>query len=476
MNLEDLHLKLFGLKPQSIERITPDGSSRKYYRLHCGENTCIGVSNANIKENIAFIDYANQLRSKGINVPKVLISDFENGIYLQEDLGDTTLYSYYLTHCWEDTFSWYEKLVEYLPTIQLVKNFDYQNAYPRQKFDRQSIQWDLNYFKYYFLRLGGIAFNEQDLEEDFSSFIDLLLTTDTSYFLYRDMQARNIMLKDNSLWFIDFQSGRQGALQYDLASLLFDGRMHFTYEQRQQLFDKYFIRLQTLIPMDRTNFVKYFYFYSLVRIMQSMGTYGYRGYFQRKEAFLRSIPLAVKNLEFVLSKIEWPKSLPALNNVFKQIIESKTLLSFAENVDKNQQHNNISKQESEKLTIEIQSFSYKKGYPMDKSGNGGGFVFDCRALPNPGKIERYKNFTGMDECVQRYLSQYKEVDIFLNNIKGLVDQTIKNYLDRHFTHLSISFGCTGGQHRSVYCADYLAKELMQNADLNIVVIHREQKY
>lgn len=456
----DLFLRTYNVAPQKIEKISADGSNRQYYRCFSNSHACMGVYNEDRKENEAFLSYAKQLREKGIKVPDIYAEDLDNGVYLQQDLGDTTLFSYLQTHNANEVLEKYKQVIKSLTKIQTIENFDYSKAYPRQAFDMQSIQWDLNYFKYYFLKLAGISFDEEALENDFAVLQNYLLSCDTDYFLYRDFQSRNIMLSDDEVYFIDFQGGRKGALQYDIASLLYDAKANITPETRQNLYDFYLNELRKHIPFDEQDFTDHFHAYIYIRIMQAMGSYGYRGYFEKKVHFLKSIPFALRNLEYLENNVSLPIELPTLHKVFKQLIHSTKLLAL----------NN----EQKKLTVTIKSFSYKKGYPHDVSGNGGGFVFDCRALPNPGRLQEFKSLTGMDKPVQDYLKNDEQVVFFLENVEKIVRQSIDNYLQRGFTNLSVYFGCTGGQHRSVYSAEYLAKSLSQNTDLNVIINHIEQ--
>lgn len=455
-----LFVNTFNLQPQGIEKISADGSNRQYFRCFSMQHPCIGVYNEDRKENEAFLSYAKQLKESGINVPEIYAEDLDNGVYLQQDLGDTTLFAYLQKHSKEETLQCYEKVIKQLPRIQTVKDFDYTYAYPRKDFDRQSIQWDLNYFKYYFLKLSSIPFEEQALENDFTTLTDYLLSCDTNYFLYRDFQSRNIMLYGNKVWFIDFQGGRKGALQYDIASLLFDAKADISIETREYLLDLYINELKKYVEVDEQDFKNHFYAYVYVRIMQAMGSYGYRGYFEKKSHFLKSIPFALKNLEYLENNVNLPINIPTLHQLYKQLVNSSKLLSLSKG--------------GNKLTVNIKSFSYKKGYPHDLSGNGGGFVFDCRALPNPGRLEEFKKLTGKDEPVREYLKDKEEVAFFLQNVENIVQQSVDNYLKRGFANLSVYFGCTGGQHRSVYSAEYLADKLSQNPDLNIIVQHVEQ--
>jgi hypothetical protein len=339
---------------------------------------------------------------------------------------------------------------------------DYSVCYPREAFDKQSMMWDLNYFKYYFLKLAKIPFDEQALEDDFQAFSDYLLSAPSDYFLYRDFQSRNVMLKNGGVHFIDYQGGRRGALQYDLASLLYDGKADIPQEVRSQLFRFYIAELKNYIPVNESEFTSYFNGFVLIRIMQAMGAYGFRGFYEKKEHFLKSIPFAINNLKNLLPELNLPVELPELLNVLQLLTQSETLKEIG--------------QVKSNLTVRITSFSYKKGIPSDPSGNGGGFVFDCRALNNPGRYAEYKNLTGKDLKVQQFIEQNSEMKLFLKPVKTLVEQTVKNYLERGFSHLSVSFGCTGGQHRSVYAAEKLAAWLRNNFPVNVVLVHREQQF
>lgn len=460
--IKELFYQTYGVQPNEMEALSAHGSARKYFRLKSATNSVIGAYNADEKENIVFVDYAKQLADRGLNVPKIIAVDLQRGVYLQEDLGDITLFQFIKTASEDDVRSVYTKIVKLLPRwqVEATKGFDYTNAYPRKKFDSQSIQWDLNYFKYYFLKLAEIPFEEEALEEDFAVLKDYLLDCDCEYFLYRDFQSRNIMLHKNDIYFIDFQGARQGALQYDLASLLYDAKANLSQSLREELLEIYIEELSKYISVDRDEFINHFYAYVYIRIMQAMGSYGYRGYFQGKTHFLQSIPYALDNIAFLQKEKRLKLDLPCLNFVFSSMIESEKL----KNVSNDNYH----------LTLNIKSFSFKKGYPHDTSGNGGGFVFDCRCLPNPGRYEQYKQMTGMDKEVIDYLEQEREVDAFFNNAKSMVLQSVEKYKERKFSNLSVYFGCTGGRHRSVYMAQRLAKELEKDAKLNIIIQHIEQ--
>ena len=357
----------------------------------------------------------------------------------------------------------YRQVVATLPRFQLEagRDLNYKVCYPRDSFDRQSINWDLNYFKYYFLRLAGIAFNEQALEDDFDKLTEFLLSADRDYFLYRDFQSRNVMLRDGQPFFLDYQGGRRGALQYDIASLLFDGKADLPPSLRQQLLDHYLDCLGKYLPIEREAFMQHYYAYVYVRILQALGAYGFRGFYERKAHFLQSVPYALKNLRWLAQSVQLPIALPALMSALQSICESEKLQSLATS--------------TESLKVRIFSFSYHRQMPTDDSGNGGGFVFDARSLPNPGREEQYRSLNGKDAPVIEYLKQQESVHQYLASVLSLVDASISTYQRRGFKNLMVSFGCTGGQHRSVYLAEQLAKHLRGASGVEVIVRHIEQE-
>ncbi len=456
----------FGVDPGSFEMLPHSGSYREYVRLRAGELTAIGTYNADVKENRAFLSFSRQFRASGIPVPSIYAQSDDSLIYLQEDLGSLTLFDFLAETRIQEGFSRtiteeYKKVLEILPAIQVTagRQLDFSVCYPRAAFDQQSMMWDLSYFKYYFLKLARIPFDEQLLEDDFQKFAAYLLSADSNYFLYRDFQSRNVMLKDGKVWFIDYQGGRKGALQYDLASLLYDGKADIPQGVRDELYGFYLDELEKIIPVDRYEFMRFFKGFVLIRIMQAMGAYGFRGFYEKKEHFLKSIPFALDNLESILRKLDLPVELPELTKVLHLVSQSSFLRSIG--------------QKEHTLTVRISSFSYKKGLPADPSGNGGGFVFDCRAIHNPGKYAEYKTLTGKDTPVGQFLEDKSEMPGFLSLVTSLVEQSVKKYMERGFTHLSVSFGCTGGQHRSVYAAEKVAGYLKNNFPVNVVLVHRE---
>ncbi len=458
----------FSEEVTSLELMPPSGSYREYIRLKSIHFQAIGTWNEDEKENNAFVSFSSSLRSAGVNVPEVYEYDQNARIYLQEDLGDVTLFSFLsdirlLKGFSTEIVETYKKVVRMLPVIQVTAGheIDYNYCYPRKAFDRQSMMWDLNYFKYYFLKLAKVAFDEQALEDDYATFCNYLLKAESDFFLMRDFQSRNILLRHGEPWFIDYQGGRRGALQYDLASLLYDAKADLPQAIREALVEDYLDELEKIMTVDRREFRQYFYGYVLIRMMQAMGAYGFRGFYEKKTHFLKSIPFALQNLKIIMQKIDLPVSLPALYGVLNSLAESEVLKKIAV-------------KETE-LTVSITSFSYKKGIPADPSGNGGGYVFDCRALPNPGRLPEFQHLTGKEQQVITYLESYPEVDDFLNAAFSLVDQSVGKYLERKFSHLSVLFGCTGGQHRSVYSAERLADHLRNNFPVKVVLHHREQE-
>ncbi|MEI6122820.1 MAG: RNase adapter RapZ [Bacteroidota bacterium] len=465
--ISTLFHKQFSIFPQEITELAASGSNRIYFRIRSDSISSIAAYNNDTKENLAFINFTKQFQKAGLPVPIVLQEDLNENIYLLNDLGDETLYSYLENNKAQgftiSLIELYKNVLRDLLRFQFEtrNSFDYSACYPRASFDKQSMMWDLNYFKYYFLKLAGIQFDEQKLEDDFIVFSDYLLKTDCNYFLYRDFQSRNIMLHNNKVFYIDYQGGRKGALQYDVASLLYDAKADIPQKLREELLDYYIQLLKHETLIDETLFRQFYYGYVLIRIMQAMGAYGFRGFYENKTHFLKSIPYAVANLKWVISNIELPIKVDTLLDVFHNITTSEKLQKF-------------SIEKADKLTVYINSFSYKKGYPLDSSGNGGGFVFDCRALPNPGRYEQYKSLTGKDDSVKTYLEEYSEVELFFKNTANLVCQSVSNYIKRGFNILTVNYGCTGGQHRSVYFAEQLAKLLRNKYEIKVVLTHKEQ--
>jgi aminoglycoside/choline kinase family phosphotransferase len=455
----------------SVDREQPlqghlGGSGRNIIRLANDRFSAIGILYDVREENVAFLEFSRHFRRYALPVPAIYAEDLTCGAYLEEDLGDTTLYEYLSNNRVGENIApavveAYRAVVTVLPRFQIEagRDLNYKVCYPRASFDRQSIAWDLNYFKYYFLRLAGIPFNEQALEHDFGRLTKFLLRAHRNYFLYRDFQSRNVMLRASLPFFLDYQGGRKGALQYDIASLLYDAKADLPPELRQQLLDHYLDTLAGFIELDREVFMEHYYAYVYVRIMQALGAYGFRGFYERKAHFLQSVPYALKNVRWLLDHVKLPIALPMLMSAFNSMVLSETLQSPAP--------------EGENLTVRIVSFSFHRGLPKDETGHGGGFVFDARGIPNPGREERFKESTGKDEPVIDYLNQQESVRQFLANATSLVDASVSSYQSRSFKSLMVSFGCTGGQHRSVYLAEQLAKHLRGRKGVEVLVRHRE---
>jgi aminoglycoside/choline kinase family phosphotransferase len=467
--LNDLFHRWCGESIISINKLPASGSPREYYRVSGTNSSAIGAINHDREENEAFIKFSRHFHSKDLAVPEIYMVDLEHNAYLQEDLGDLTLFDYLSEVRDNGDFpealtEIYKKVLSELQKFQILgaKNLDYSVCYPRSSFDQQSMQWDLSYFKYYFLKLAGIPFNEQLLENDYSTLIDFLLAQDTEYFLYRDFQSRNVMLRDGIPYFIDYQGGRKGALQYDVASLLYDSKADIPPEIREELLEHYISGLSSYPSVNATKFRESYYAYVLIRIMQAMGAYGFRGFYEKKAHFLQSIPYALNDLKWILNNVKFSIEIPTLLKVFEELLRNPKLLRFKDKVGR-----------KSTLRVSINSFSYKHGIPDDPNGHGGGYVFDCRVITNPGKLEQYKELNGKHKPVIEFLDQQGDVNEFLSSTFSLVDMSVDNYEERNYSHLLVSFGCTGGQHRSVYCAERLAEHLRESQSVRIALWHRE---
>src|SRR5881296_1985262 len=465
--LKTLFEQHFHSPPTRVQPVQADlgGSGRKIVRLANEEASAIGILYGVREENVAFLEFSKHFRRHGLPVPEIYAEDLDHGAYLEEDLGDTTLFEFLSKNRSGENIApavieTYRKAVAVLPRFQVeaARDLDYSVCYPCASFDRQSIAWDLNYFKYYFLRLAGIPFSEHALENDFGRLTKFLLTADHDYFLYRDFQSRNIMPQDRQPFFIDYQGGRKGALQYDIASLLYDAKADLPPELRQHLLDRYLEVLSTFVDLKRDTFMYRYSAYVYVRIIQAMGAYGFRGFYERKPHFLQSVPYALKNIRWLLHNVELPIAMPTLLDAFKTMVGSEKLQCLAS--------------DSDQLVLRVFSFSFHGGsMPKDESGNGGGFIFDCRSIPNPGREERFKDLTGKDALVIEYLTQQESSHQFFANVVSLVGASLDAYQNRGFKNLMVSFGCTGGQHRSVYFAEQLAKHFRGKPGLEVVVRH-----
>jgi aminoglycoside/choline kinase family phosphotransferase len=466
--LKRLFEEYFRLPVENVQPLQGElgGSGRKIIRLKSGGTSAVGILYGVREENKAFLEFSRHFRRHGLPVPEIYADDLAQGAYLEEDLGDTTLFDFLSQgrtgeSISRDVVEAYRKTAAALPRFQVeaAGDLNYSFCYPRASFDRQSITWDLNYFKYYFLRLAAIPHNEQALEDDFNCLADFLLEASNDYFLYRDFQSRNVMLPSGEPFFVDYQGGRKGALQYDIASLLYDAKADLPPALRQLLLDHYLDALGGYITLDREAFMRHYYAFVYVRILQALGAYGFRGFYERKAHFLQSVPYALKNLRWLLHNVTLPIELPTLMGAFQSMLASEKLLNLAS--------------EAQNLVVRVFSFSFHRELPKDESGNGGGFIFDGRSLPNPGREDRFKLLTGEDRPVIDYLNQQESVHQFLAGVYSLVEASVANYQQRGFKNLMVSFGCTGGQHRSVFLAEQLAKRLRGKNGIDVVVRHLE---
>ena len=480
MSLESLFEQHTGTAPVSVQALTGSASHRRYFRLTGPDGrSLIGVEGTDADENRAFLTIDRHFASKGIRVPAVLAVD---GLcYLQEDLGSAVLYdalsagrnsgSYN-----PDEVALLKKTLTALPKIQVegARGLDFSVCYPQPSFDARMVDFDLNYFKYDFLKLSGLEFNEVFLQDDFDRLRADLLAEPSDTFLYRDFNARNVMLVDGDPYFIDFQGGRKGPVHYDVASFLWQARSRYPEALREELLQTYLEALRAYMPVDEVHFRGRLRLFILFRMLQVLGCYGYRGLWEGNPAFSSSIPPA---LEIVRNLLPF-KDYPYLSEVLKSVSEG---VFFPEPVGGTEQSliaegsgKNTPSEPNSTLTVTIFSFSYRKGIPEDSSGNGGGYVFDCRSVHNPGKYERFKQLTGLDAPVIEFLEEDGEILRFLDNVYALVDAHVERFLQRGFTHLQVSFGCTGGQHRSAYSAQHLAEHLVAKYPVKVHLIHRER--
>ena len=461
--LKPLFESYTGTALTEITELPASGSNRRYFRLKGGNITLIGAIGTNLQENHSFIYLARHFREKGLHVPAVLAVSEDGQAYIQEDLGDQVLFGMVAQGRESGLYSSVEtdllrRTIEQLPRLQFVgaQGLDWKNCYPQEAFDARMVDFDLNYFKYCFLKATGLEFNEIELQEDFEKLKEDLLKEDDNTFLYRDFQARNVMIKDGDPWFIDFQGGRRGPIYYDVASFIWQARSRFPEDLKQDLIRTYLRALQQFKQVNEEEFRSRLRLFVLFRTLQVLGAYGFRGYFEKKPHFLASVPYALSNLRKLL---ETPfEDYPYLNSILSRLASMPELNEIP------QDH---------RLSVHIYSFAYKKGIPADTTGNGGGYVFDCRSVNNPGKYEYYRQFNGTDPEVIKFLEDDGEVFTFLDSVYKLVDAHAKRFIERKFTNLQVCFGCTGGQHRSVYCAEHMARHLKDKFDIKVTVTHRE---
>lgn len=467
--IQDLFESQTGSKAIAVEKLPQSGSDRQYYRVQGAAKSMIATYNLNLRENETFLKFTEHFKKIGCPVPLVYTTNSEGSIYLQEDLGDTSLLHALEQQGQNDAvYQLFQQSLKALAHLQIRGHdgFDYGWCITSKEFGKQAILADLLYFKYYFLDTLKIPYDKEQLIEDFEALSTYLSHVDHKYFMFRDFQSRNIMVKEQQVYFIDYQGGMRGALQYDVASLLWQAKAELSDSWKNSLLEYYMDCVQEVLgrSIDRIRFVSQYNGYVLIRLLQVLGAYGFRGLFERKAHFLTSIPLALRNLRWFLQNKQVGIVVPEFERLLQLIVEDEIIHRFEP----------LRADDSTPLLVRINSFSFKKGVPQDESGNGGGFVFDCRGIHNPGRYDEYKQLTGRDKEVKDFLEQRTEMNVFLNGIYNIVDITVEDYIRRGFESLQISFGCTGGQHRSVYAADALTRYLRNKYGVKILLQHREQ--
>jgi len=470
-DIKELFIKNNATPVDSIEKLPQSGSERHYFRIRTSEKNFIATYGANVQENESFIYFSDHFRSRDLHTPKVYYINDDKTIYIQEDFGDVSLLDKLENLGYVDeVYELYKKSLHSLAELQVKgdEGLDYSKCLTNASFGKQAIMADLLYFKYYFLDALRKPYDKQKLIDDFEALSNYLSHTEYKYFMFRDFQSRNIMVtNDNEVHFIDYQGGMKGAPQYDVASLLSQARANLPEDWKQQLLEDYMNSFEGIVgeSINRSVFESQYNGYVLIRMLQVLGAYGFRGLFERKAHFLTSIPLALENLKGFINN----QSIGITLNEFKKVMD----ICISDEVFK--QFTNVKATKETPLTVKINSFSYlKSGYPPDPSTNGGGFVFDCRGLLNPGRIEIFKTQTGRDKAVKDYIEQQTLMPDFLNNIYNIVDIAVENYINRGFESLMINFGCTGGQHRSVYAADAVARHLRNKFGVRTELRHLEQ--
>jgi aminoglycoside/choline kinase family phosphotransferase len=468
--IKTLFASAIRLPPTGFEKIPQSGSDRAYFRIYAEKASYIAMYGKNIRENDTFIYFSRHFRPAGAPVPEILAVNEDRTIYIQEDFGDVSLLNKLdeLGFC-DEVYALFQSALSHLAHLQITgdRNLDYSKCITSREFGKQAIISDLLYFKYYFLDTLQIPYDKEKLLEEFEQLSNFLSAASYKFFMFRDFQSRNLMVKGGQIHFIDYQGGMKGALQYDVASLLWQARADLPEAWKNSLLDFYMdcVEEKLSTKIDRSAFTDQYHGYVLIRLLQVLGAYGFRGLFERKAHFLTSIPLALKNLEFFLSNKNAGIELHEFDRLLKLIIARDVVQRFQ----------TVQATDQTPLVVRINSFSYKKGIPADESGNGGGFIFDCRGLLNPGRFAEYKNITGRDKPVKDFLEQKTKMPEFLNGVYSLVDISVEDYIGRGFKDLQVSFGCTGGQHRSVYAADSLARHLRNKYKVAVELNHVEQE-
>lgn len=465
--IAELFFQYSGKAISHFDKLPQAGSERQYYRIHSGDETYIATYGSNLKENESFLYFSAHFNKKGLATPKVLCVNAPGDLYIQEDLGDRSLLDKLeQTGFTEDLYALYKKSLEQLALLQVRgdEGLDYRKCLTNTSFGKQAIMADLLYFKYYFLDALRRPYDKQKLIDDFEALSNFLSHTEYRFFMFRDFQGRNIILgKDNGIHFIDYQGGMKGAPQYDVASLLWQAKANLSEEWKHRLLEDYMKAFSGLVnePVDQDVFRSQYNGYVLIRLLQVLGAYGFRGLFERKAHFLTSIPLALQNLKEFVNHQSLGIALPEFKKVLEICISDEVMHEFTP----------VQATAETPLVVTINSFSYKKGIPADDSENGGGFVFDMRGILNPGRIDEYKKLSGLDKPVKDFLEQQTRMPDFLNSMFNLIDISVTDYIKRDFSSLMVNFGCTGGQHRSVYAAEALARHLRNKFKVRINLVH-----
>lgn len=466
-SIKELYTKWKGTPPVSLDVLPQSGSERRYFRLHGKNESVIGTYGANIKENESFFYFSDHFHKKNLATPQILAVSEDRIYYLQEDFGDVSLLNKLEAEGANDyVYGLFKKSLEEIARLQVKgdEGLDYDRCLTNKEFGKQAIMADLLYFKYYFLDALRKPYDKQKLMDDFEALSTYLTHTEYKYFMFRDFQSRNIMVTpDDNVHFIDYQGGMKGAPQYDVASMLWQARANLSDAWKESLLVDYMKAFEELIgaPLDQGVFRSQYNGYVLIRLLQVLGAYGFRGLFERKAQFLTSIPLALRNLKEFFQNQSVGISVPEFRKVLDICVADEVIQQFTP----------TQADEKTPLVVKICSFSYRKGIPEDTTPNGGGFVFDCRGILNPGRIDEYKTQHGRDKSVKDFLEQQTRMLDFLNSVFDIVDMTVEEYIKRDFESLMVSFGCTGGQHRSVYAADALARHLRNKFKVKIVLQH-----
>lgn len=454
---------------KEVIELPQSGSDRMYFRVILEDNSYIITYNENVQENRTFIEFSTHFSTKNLPAPQIYFVSEDSKYYIQSDLGNTSLFQLLQKEGHSPKiYNHYKNTLSQLAKLQIEggKGLNYEHCIATKSFDRKAIYADLLYFKYYFLRTLKLTYDKNRLLNDFEMFGYFLMQEKNKYFLMRDCQSRNVMIDNDTTYFIDYQGGMKGALQYDLASMLWQAKANLPIEWKDDLANHYFENANQLLDgkLVKDEFFDNYHGFILVRMLQTLGAYGFRGLFERKPHFLTSIPFALKNLKWFLENKPFPVRLPELQKVLKEMVSDEVIARF-----KNEQAT-----EESKLVVKVCSFSYKKGLPQDETGNGGGFMFDCRGILNPGRFQPYKKLTGRDKPVQDFLLYQSEMPAFIQFVTSTIDISVNDYLKRGFDSLMISFGCTGGQHRSVFAADTIAKHLEQKFNVKVELKHLVQ--